>query len=89
MTTLAEVEAAALALPPEELEELRDRLGAAGATGPDDPCAEGEGELGTRLREAERRLEAYRRGQTTAQDWRTVIAELRERASARGGARAA
>ena len=83
MTTLAEIEAAALALPDETRVALGRRLMDGVAGEPDDAPPPGilsddaEG-----VREAERRLEAYRRGETAAytlEEHRAHMTELRRR----------
>jgi len=86
MTTLAEIEAAALALPPDDRLALGRRLMEGAVDGPNTPPPPGilsddaEG-----VREAEARLEAYRRGETAAyslEETRSHLRELAERRAA-------
>ena len=83
MTPLAEVEAAALALPAADRTRLLDRLIEAEPS----PVAARPNDFPTRerVRKAEGRLGASRRGETASQDWRSVIADLRNAARDRGG----
>ena len=81
MTTFAEVEAAARALPPEDRRELGRRL--LDEPGPDESAVDAPppGLLpATRegVREAEKRLDAYWRGETAAYTLEETLAHSRE-----------
>ncbi len=83
MTTLAEIEAAALALPQREFDELRDRLDkiqrrtASGDTGSED-------DLQSRVRAAEDRLDAYKRGEMDSYSHEEVMQHIDARLEAIG-----
>ncbi|QDT18024.1 hypothetical protein [Alienimonas californiensis] len=82
MTTLAEIEAAALALPPEQFEELLSRLDQAVALATQPPAEKEENELRERVRAAEGRLDAYQRGEITAVSHEEVMREIDARIEA-------